>query len=618
MFDLVLKSLSKILDTAKPMNLNQWAETHGQLSAESSAEIGQWKSLPYQTGIMNAISDPKIEGVVVAKSARVGYTKILNHAIGYFVEHKPSSILMVQPTIEDAEGFSKEELAPYVRDVACLSGLISDAKAKDGTNSLLHKLFPGGVLSLIGANSPRGFRRISRRIVLLDEVSGFPKSAGAEGDPVKLAIKRSEYFHDRKIVMGSTCTIKGECRITQEFDETDQQRFFIPCPVCGHYQYLKFKNLKWSDENPSDAWFECEEKKCKIEHKNKRQIIERGRWQATAESKRARWIGFHIWAAYSYSPNSTWGDLAIQFLESKRHGLESIKTFVNTVLGEPFDDNFFERNNINDLRARSENYAFGTAPDGVVLVTAGVDVQDNRLAVQLLGWGKDDECWVLNYQEIFGNPSESAVWKSLDQFLAAPIIHQKFKQLSVSAGAIDSGGHHTHEVYQYSRERKDKNFWAVKGSSQRNKPAIGKPTAVDVTFRGKTLKRGAQLYSIGVDTIKTVLFSRLKIVERGAKYIHFTTDLNDDYFKGLQSEKKVYKFKRGQRVVEWVKVHERNESLDTWNYAFAAKENYILRYPRGMAIEMIEKQLSEKMSANSRETKVKQKIPPRGGWVSNY
>jgi phage terminase large subunit GpA-like protein len=617
MFESVLGSLTKILDSAKPMSLNQWAETHGQLSAESSADVGRWKSLPYQVGIMDAISDTKIEGVVVSKSARVGYTKILDHAIGYFVEHKPSSILLVQPTIEDAEGFSKEELAPYIRDVACLTPLISDAKAKDGTNSLLHKIYPGGVLSLIGANSPRGFRRISRRCVFLDEVSGFPKSAGAEGDPVKLAIKRSEYYHDRKIVMGSTPTIKDECRITQEFDETDQRRFFVPCPHCGHPQYLKFKNMKWPDENPSEAYFECELNKCKIEHKQKRQIIEKGVWTPTAESKRPKWVGFHIWAAYSYSPNSTWGDIANQFLEAKRQGLESIKTFVNTVLGEPFDDNFFERNNINDLRARSENYAFGTAPEEVIFVTAGIDVQDNRLAVQFLGWGKEDQCWVLNYQEIYGNPGESQVWKSLDALLAAPIIHHKFKQIFVSAAAIDSGGHHTHEVYQYSRERKDKLVYAIKGASQRNKPAINKPSYVDVTFRGKTLKKGAQLYSVGVDTIKTVLFSRLKILEPGAKYIHFSTDLNDDYYKGLQSEKKVYKFKRGQRVVEWVKVHERNESLDTWVYAFAAKENFILRYPKKMAVEIIEKQLTEKISGIDRKPKVKKPIGG-SGWVNSY
>lgn len=616
MFESILGSLNKILDTAKPMSLNQWAETHGQLSAESSADIGKWKSLPYQVGIMDAISDPKVEGVVVSKSARVGYTKILDHTIGYFVEHKPSSILLVQPTIEDAEGFSKEELAPYIRDVSCLTGLISDAKAKDGTNSLLHKIYPGGVLSLIGANSPRGFRRISRRIILLDEVSGFPKSAGAEGDPVKLAIKRSEYYHDRKIVMGSTPTIKDECRITQEFEETDQRRFFVPCPHCAHPQYLKFKNMKWPDEDPSAAYYECELNKCKIEHRQKRQMIEKGFWQATAESKRQKWIGFHIWAAYSYSPNSTWGDIANQFLEAKRQGLESIKTFVNTVLGEPFDDNFFERNNINDLRARSENYAFGTAPEEVIFVTAGIDVQDNRLAVQLLGWGKEEQCWVLSYQEIFGNPAESAVWKSLDSFLAAPIVHHKFKQIFVSAAAIDSGGHHTHEVYQYSRERKDKLVYAIKGASQRNKPAINKPTNVDVTFRGKTLKKGAQLYSIGVDTIKTVLFSRLKIVERGAKYIHFSTDLNDDYYKGLQSEKKSYKFQRGQRVVVWEKVHARNEPLDTWVYAFAAKENFILRYPKKMAVEIIEKQLTEKLSGNVRKKPVNK--PSGGGWVSSY
>lgn len=599
------------------MDLDEWSNKFSYLSAESSADVGPWKSMPFQVGIQNAISDTRIEGVVVKKSARVGYTKILNNCIGYFVEHKPSSILLVQPTVEDAEGYSKEELAPFIRDVPALNGLISDAKMKDGTNSTLIKLFPGGVITMIGANSPRGFRRISRRIVLLDEVSGFPKSAGTEGDPVKLAIKRSEFYHDRKIVMGSTPTIKEECRITEEFEETDQRRYFVPCPHCGHFQYLKFKNLKWNDDDHSDVWFECELSKCKIEHKHKRQMVEAGEWRSTAESKRPKWVGFHIWAAYSYSPNATWQNLVSEFLESKRQGVEKLKTYVNTVLGEEFDYNFFERNNISDLRARSEAYAFGTAPDEVVFATAGVDVQDNRLAIQILGWGKDEECWVLNYQEIYGNPAESAVWKSLDQLLMAPILHNKYKEIFISCAAVDSGGHHAHEVYQYSRERRDKNFLAIKGASQRNKQAIGKPTNVDVSFRGKTLKKGAQLYSIGVDTIKTVLFSRLKILDRGAKHIHFSAELNDDYYKGLQSEKKIYKFKRGQRIVEWVKVHERNESLDTWVYGFAAKEHYLKRYPRNMAIEMIDKQLTEKNNKNLRQPKAVKKTNT-GGWVNSY
>lgn len=609
----------KMLASIVPMSLHVWAESHGHLSAESSADVGKWKSLPYQVGIMEAISDERYEGVVVKKSARVGYTKILNHAIGYFIEHKPSSILLVQPTIEDAEGYSKEELAPYLRDVEVLRDLVSDAKAKDGTNSILHKLFPNGVLSIIGANSPRGFRRISRRVILLDEVSGFPKSAGSEGSPVKLAIRRGEYYADRKVVAGSTPTLTGECQITELFEETDQRYYFIPCPHCGHKQYLKFQNLKWPDEEPMAAYFECEAKKCKIEHKDKRDLVELGEWIATAETKKARWVGFHIWAAYSYSPNSTWGHIACEWLEAKRQGPEALQTFVNTVMGETYDENFAERNNAKDLMARAESYSLGTAPEKVLFCTAGVDVQDNRLAIKIVGWGHDDESWVINYMEIHGNPGEAAVWKSLDALLDAPVIHSKYKDLKVRAAAVDSGGHFTHEVYQYTRERKHKMYVAIKGASQRAKPAIGKPTSVDVNYRtGKTLKRGAQLYPVGTDTIKASIYSRLKVVEPGAKYVHFSHELTEDYYKGLQSERKIVKIKRGMKVTEWVKVssHARNEPWDCFVYAFAAKELFLSKYPKKLSYSIVEKELELKKSeskATVKKTKPKAYNPQSGG-----
>ncbi|MGZ3742721.1 MAG: phage terminase large subunit family protein [Pseudobdellovibrionaceae bacterium] len=615
------------------MQLNDWAETHGHLSAESSADVGKWKSIPYQIGIMNLISDERIEGVVFKKSARVGYTKIITHAIGYYIEHRPSSILIVQPTIEDAEGFSKEELAPYIRDVKVLGNIVTDAKAKDGTNSILHKLFPGGVLSIIGANSPRGFRRISRKIILLDEVSGYPKSAGPEGSPVKLAIRRSEYFWDRKIIAGSTPTLMDECEISRMYEETDQRHYFVPCPHCEHPQYLKFQNLKWSDEDPSDAYFECEKNKCKIEHKHKRWMIEKAEewertrpgkgygWVGTAESKNPKWVGVHIWAAYSYSPNSTWADIVKEFQEAKRGGPESIQTFVNTVMGDAYDENFSERHNIKDLQARTENYALGTAPAGVIFCTAGVDVQDNRLAISIFGWGHEDECWVINHQEIYGNPGEGAVWKSLDALLGAPIIHEKYKDLTIKAAAIDSGGHYTHEVYQYTRERRLKSYIAIKGASQKNKPAIGKPTAQDINYKGKSLKKGAQLYNVGVDTIKSTIYSRLKILEKGAKYIHFSFQLVDDYFKQLQSETKKAKLKGGKRVIEWIRKG-RNEALDCFVYGFAAKEFVLSKYPKKLSYSMVEKELELKAPGDKVIVKpAPQRAKPsggRGGFVKNW
>ena len=227
----------------KKLSLSQWADNFAYLSAESSAEGGRWRTLPYQKGIMDAITDPKVEQVTVMKSARVGYSKILNHIIGYHIHQDPCPIMVVQPTIDDATGYSKEEVSPMLRDTKCLHGLVSDPKAKDGSNTLLQKNFPGGTLSLVGANSARGFRRVSRRIVLFDEVDGYPASAGTEGDQIKLGIRRTEYYWNRKIVAGSTPTIKDFSRIERLFNQTNQMRYFIPCPECGHMQYLRWSNI---------------------------------------------------------------------------------------------------------------------------------------------------------------------------------------------------------------------------------------------------------------------------------------------------------------------------------------------------------------------------------------
>ena len=237
----------------KKLSLSEWADEYAYLSAESSAEGGRWHTLPYQKAMMDAITDPKIEQVTVMKSARVGYSKILNHIIAYHIHQDPCGIMVVQPTIEDAAGYSKEEIAPMIRDTKVLTNLVSDAKTRDSNNTILQKQFPGGVLSLVGANSARGFRRVSRRIVLFDETDGYPASAGTEGDQIKLGIARTQYFWNRKIVAGSTPTIKDFSRIERLFEQSDQRRYYVPCPHCGHMQYLRWPNMRWQDDDPLTA-----------------------------------------------------------------------------------------------------------------------------------------------------------------------------------------------------------------------------------------------------------------------------------------------------------------------------------------------------------------------------
>lgn len=553
------------------MTLSEWADSYAYLSAESSAEGGRWHTLPYQKGIMDAITNPKIEQISVMKSARVGYSKILNHVAAFHIHQDPCPIMIVQPTIEDAQGYSKEEIAPMLRDTPCLKGVVSEAKSKDGANTILQKQFPGGSLSLVGANSPRGFRRVSRRVVLFDEVDGYPPSAGTEGDQIKLGIRRTEYYWNRKIVAGSTPTVKDFSRVERMFLQGDQRRYFVPCPDCGHMQYLKWSNMKWRDNDPDTASYCCESCGVWIPAAKKRWMVERGEWRPTAPGN-GKHVSFHIWAAYSYSPNASWSTLVEEFLDAKNDA-EQLKTFVNTVLGETWEDEYASKVGADALSERSaeEKYKQGVVPTETLLLTVGCDTQDDRLSLSIWGWGREEQGWLIDRVKIYGDPSRKEVWKQLDEIVQTPYKSEDGRELKPMIVAIDSGGHHTSEVYQYARERQSLGVIAIKGMSTKNKPPIGKASKVDLNASGKTLKKGAQVFPVGSDTIKSLLFGRLKHNDVGPGYLHFYPTVDKDYFEELTAEKQVLRFKNGFPERIWVKKSSaRNEALDELVYAYAA------------------------------------------------
>lgn len=577
--DSVFLSTLKLLKPPPRLSLSDWADRYAYLSVESSAEAGKWKTLPYQKEIMDAITDPNIEQVWLMKSARIGFTMCINHTIGYYIHQDPTTIMVVQPTIEDANGYSKENIAPMLDNTPVLRGVVADAKVKDGSNTLLMKTFAGGSLSMIGANSPRGFRRVSRRVILLDEIDSYPVSAGAEGDPVKLAMKRSEYYYNRKIVGGSTPTIQDHSRIERMFLETDQRRYFVPCPHCGHEQYLKWPQFKWDEGLPRLVWYECEKNKCRITHASKRWMIENGKFQSTAPSDNPKKVGFHIWAAYSYSPNSTWENLVEEFLDSKRDP-ETLKTFINTVLGEVWVEDYKSKIDANELLDRCEFYKEWVVPAKAVLLTAGVDVQDDRLEVSIYGWADGEESWLVTHQVIYGDPARIEIWKQLDELLFKPIKHESGATLTISATAIDSGGHHTSEVYRYTRERKARHVFAIKGQSQKGKPPLGKATKVDINFKNVAMKSGAEVYPMGSDTIKDTLWRRFRIKE-GEGAIHFFIGLSPAFFDQLTSEKPVTRLVKGFPVREWTKrSHARNEAWDCLVMSYAALHYLYMRKNR--------------------------------------
>ena len=573
------------------LSLSEWADQYFYLSAESSAEAGRWRTLPYQVGIMDAFTDPAIEQVSVMKSARVGYTKILDALIAYHIHQDPCPIMLVQPTIEDAEGYSKEEISPMLRDTPVLRGLVADAKSRDSGNTILQKVFPGGSLSMVGANSPRGFRRVSRRVVLFDEVDGYPPSAGAEGDQIKLGIKRSEYYYNRKIGGGSTPTLKRLSRIESLWEKSDQRRYFVPCPHCGEYQWLKWGGkdkaygIKWPEGEPEKAYYLCEHNGCVIDHAEKRGMVEAGEWRATAKGQPGH-AGFHIWAAYSYSPNATWAHLAAEFLDCKGDPLK-LQTFVNTVLGETWEDDGIEMDGDSLLKRREEYKA--EVPAGVGILTAAVDVQNDRLECKVKGWGEREESWLIDHVVFYGDPGHDDVWFQLDDFLKSEFQHESGNMLKIAVTFIDAGdGNNSEHVYKFCKARASRGIFACKGDKTIGKPLVGRPSRNN-SYRTRH-------YMLCVNTGKDTVMSRLHIPMPGPGYMHFPEFLDEEYFAQLTAEKKLRKYDKQKRLtIRWEKTRARNEALDLEVYCLAAL------YSLGVARVKRLGELAAELNANPRK-----------------
>ncbi len=555
------------------LTLSQWADKYAYLSQESSAEPGKWRSYPYQIGIMDAVTDPLVWKITLMKSARVGYSKILNHTIGYYAHHEPCPQLMVQPTVEDSQGFSKDEIAPMIRDTPVLNQLVSDPKSRNTDNTILKKAFPGGSLTLIGANSARGFRRITVRIVLFDECDSYPPSAGREGDQLKLGEMRTDTYWNRKVIIGSTPTIKGASRVETSFNESDKRYYYVPCPFCKKEQIIRWKNIKWPKDNPHRAYLECEHCGKEIPHSKKRWMVDNGVWRPTAKSPGH--AGFWIWAGYSFSPNATWAHLATEFLEATRaykNGedpeKEKLKTFVNTRLAETWED---KGERIDDviLMARKEHFA-DEAPEGVLVITVGADIQKNRIEAEIIGWGVGYESWSLSYDVLSGKdcrlPDDPA-WSKLSELLEREFLRPDGVRLHIAAAGIDTG-YATDAAYAFIRPRQIGRVYALKGSSTRGAPLVGRPTT-------KTVKKGRlglDLYPVGTDTAKDSVYSRLQIKEPGPGYCHFPDDRDAKYFDMLTAEEAKTRYVKGvaYRAYQLKPKKKRNEALDCRYYGYVA------------------------------------------------
>jgi phage terminase large subunit GpA-like protein len=509
---------------------------------------------------MDAVRDEFVTEVVVMKSAQVGWTEILGNVVGYHVDQEPAPILLLQPTLEMAEAWSKDRLAPMIRDTPCLRGSIADPKARDSGNTLLHKRFTGGHLTIIGANSPSSLASRPIRVLLCDEVDRFPSSAGTEGDPIDLARKRTTTFRNRKVLMGSTPTIKGSSRIEAAFEESDKRYYFVPCPHCDEFQRLIWTQVRWPEDDPQRAAYCCVNCAALITDADKPEMLRRGEWRASGEFSGI--AGFHI--SELYSPWSTWPEMAVAFVRAKKFP-ETLQTWINTALGETWED-AGEKLDPAGLMARRESYNVNSLPPGVLLLTMGTDVQDDRLETTIWGWGKDEEAWRVQHIVLRGDPGSLVLWAEHDQVLRKQFKTDDGRTLLIEACAVDSGGHYTEQVYRYCHARKRQRVFAIKGVGGSGRLAWPKKSS-------RTARLRVDLWPIGVDTIKDVLYGRMKkVTEYGPGYIHFDAATEAEWLEQLTSETVVYKVIQGRKVRQWKpkKESSRQEALDTTVYAYAA------------------------------------------------
>ncbi len=530
------------------------------LSREASAEPGKWHTsrAPYQRGIMDVCAEPLIETVVVMSSAQVGKTEIINNLIGYYMDQDPSPLLVLQPTLEMARAWSTDRLAPMLRDTPRLRGKIHEPRSRDSGNTILHKRFPGAHITIVGANSAAGLAMRPIRVVAADEVDRYPASAGTEGDPVSLAVKRTATFWNRKVILMSTPTVKGASRIHDAWEQSDQRRYHVPCPSCGHPQPLTWKQLKWASGKPESPRYECIGCEKLIEEIYKPRMLERGAW--VSENRGARAAGFHLNALYS--PWTRWEELVREFLEAKGNP-ERLKVFVNTVLGETWEEQG-EQIDPTGLEARREAYS-AEVPVGVGVLTGGVDVQGDRVELEVRGWGAGEESWLIAHHRVYGDPERQEVWQRLEALVTKPYRHEHGASLRIRACAIDSGAF-THAVYRFVRPRQQRGVHATKGSSERGRPLIGKPSRVN--------RHGVRVWPIGTDTAKDALFLRLRIQAPGPGYLHFPLAQEDgadgEYLAQFGAEKVVTRFKKGVRIRDYQLVRDRNEAIDLYCLSLAA------------------------------------------------
>jgi len=562
-----------VFEPPPDISISQWAINNRIMPRGTTARPGPFRPEVYQIEMMDIILRIDVHEIVVLKSTQIGYSDaVLNNIVGYFIDLNPQPMMFVQPTIESAQDYGKKRITPMLEACPVLRDKVRPTKSRAPGNTLSLKEFPGGFLKLTGANAGTGLRSDPCPIILWDEIDAYPLDVGGEGDPISIGSRRTDSFPNWKMIKGSTpAKPTGVSPIERAYLASDQRKFHVPCPFCGHTQPLLWRDPETKEYRlayatdaagfilPESVGYICAQCKKLIPEKFKQQMLNAGKWVAKFPGRPV--VGFHINALYS-PWQENWQRLATEWLEANRDkNPEKIKAFVNLRLGETWEENAdgVERDS---LVARREAYK-AEVPTGVGLLTASVDVQSDRLECVVKGWGAGEESWLIAYMQFFGDPGQSQVWAELDEFLLTRFKHESGQLVGIASAMVDSGGVHTDETYRFCAARMNRRIFPLKGSSEPGKEVLHK-SSINNSYRVK-------LWSIGTDTAKDRIFARMKIPAPAAGFMHLPDWVESEYLEQLTAEKTVRRYKKNRGIVrEYVKTRARNEALDLEVYALAA------------------------------------------------
>lgn len=565
------------------LNVSEWADKYRMLSTKSASEPGQWRTArtPYLKDIMDCLSPHNpIQRIVFMKGAQIGGTECGNNWIGYIIHQSPGPMMAVSPTVEMAKRNSKQRIDPLIEESPVLKHKVSAPRSRDSGNTMLSKDFPGGVLVMTGANSAVGLRSMPARYLFMDEIDGYPKDIDGEGDPIVLAERRTATFNTKKkIFLVSTPTLKGISAIEREFSHSDQRYYFVPCPFCGGFQSLKWQQIKSID---GIAWYECEHCQQLIPEHYKTEMLEHGRWEATAKSTDGLTAGFHLSSLYSPVGWLSWTE-CLKVYEKAQKNATLMQSFQNTILGETYEQES-EAPEWQRLYQAREDYPLGTIPMGGLFLTAGVDIQKNRIECEVVAWGRQKQSWSVDYYVLDGDTAKPEVWAKLAEIVNKDYPHESGITMPIRVMCVDSG-YATQDVYNFVRQF-NQAVWGGNGAranAPRTVVAIkgqSRDTAMILsTSKADTKKKGLKVWNVSGPVIKTELYRWLRMERVGAEssifgWCHFPA-YNEEYFKQLTAERMVVRMSHGYPKSVWEKdPARRNEALDCRVYARAGAAIY--------------------------------------------